>query len=258
LGENELKMAALLHTEVAFHDRRAVLFHLKSARNYLNRIEDDTARTRLLRRWYLAVSKLLRGSMQSWAALHLVQDALQMFPQDPEILLAVGSVYDAAGWMGISGMLERSEKFYREILVTQPENAEVHLRLGRVMQLRDRSEEALRELNLSLEYAPEAETRFVAHMLIGHVLSQLGRMPEAVEAFRESLEIDPHCQAAVVALSHALHRSGDRPGSREVLSLFLAQNGDSPRQPDRWMRYLYGGTELLDTTMPETRKELMQ
>ena len=258
LGENELKMAALLHTEVAFHDRRAVLFHLKSARSYLNQIEDDSARTALLRRWYLAVSNLLRGSMQSWAALRLVQDASQMFPQDPEILLAVGSVYDAAGWMGIAGMLERSEKFYREILVTQPENAEVHLRLGRVMQLRGRSGEALRELKLSLEYAPDAEIRFVAHMLIGHVSSQLGRMPEAVEAFRKSLEIDPHCQAAAVALSHALHRSGDRPGSREVLSFFLAQNGDAPRQPDRWMRYLYGGTELLDTTMPEARKELLK
>ena len=258
LSESELKTAALLHMEVAFSTRREVLFHLKSARDYLNRIEDDSARKTSLRRWYLAVSSLLRSSMQSWAALHLVQDVTKMYPEDVEILFAIGSVYDAAGWMGVAHMLERSETVYRGILAIQPENAEVHLRLGRVMQLRGNGEEALRELKLSLEHAYDAEIRFVALMLVGHVSSQLGRMPEAVEAFRESLEIDPHCQAAAVALSHALHRAGDRPGSREVLSAFFAQNGDLPREPDRWMRYLYGGTELLDSTMRDTRKEFLQ
>ncbi len=126
------------------------------------------------------------------------------------------------------------------------------------MQLKGNGEEALRELKRSLEYTTNPKIRFVAQLLIGHVCTQLGRLPEAIQSFRTALEIDPHCQAAAVALSHALHRAGDRPGSREVLREFLIRGGNLPREPDRWIRYLYGSTELLDSTMRETRKEFLQ
>jgi hypothetical protein len=42
------------------------------------------------------------------------------------------------------------------------------------------------------------------------------------------------------------------------LSDFLLQEGDPPREPDHWMRFLYGGTGLLDTTMRETREEFLR
>ena len=257
-GEQKLKAAALLHTEVAFLTRTDVLFHLESARDYLNRIEESFLRENLLRRWYVAVSTLLRGSTQSWAALHLVQDALKMFPEDLEILLAVGSVYDTAAWMGIPSMFERAEILYREILDNHPENDEVHLRLGRLMQLKGDGEEALRELKWSVQHAADAESRFVAHMLLGETYGQLRRIQEATRSYRAALEIDPHCQAAALGLSHALHRAGDREGSREVIRHFLAQKPSPPGEPDQWIRFLFGRPELLDSAMQETRKEFLQ
>lgn len=258
LSLEELKAAALLHTEVAFRTRVEVLFHLESARDYLNRIEEDSLRKILLRQWYLAISSLLRGSMQSWGALHLIDSALDIFPDDLEILMAVGAVYETAGWMGVPRKLDRAEELYHRILATHPENLEVHLRMGRVMQLRGNGKEAVRELNWSLEQSTDPEIRFVAHMLLGDSCNQLGRLSEAIQSYRAAVEIAPNCQAAAVALSHALHRAGDRAGSREVINHFLNQEVNPPGVSDRWMRYLFGGQELLDSAMRETRKEFLR
>jgi hypothetical protein len=126
------------------------------------------------------------------------------------------------------------------------------------MQLKGDCEEAIRELRWSVERTAEPEGRFVAHMLLGESCSRLGRIQEAARSYQAALEIDPYCQAAAVALSHALHQAGDQAGSREVIRRFLLPEEGRPREPDRWMRFLFGEPELLALTMGEIRKEFLQ
>jgi hypothetical protein len=117
--------------------------------------------------------------------------------------------------------------------------------------------EALRELKWSVDHAADEDNRFVVDMLLGETCGRMGRIQDSIRSYQAALAIDPHCQAAAVALSHALHRAGDRAGSREVIRRFLTQEAGTPREPDHWMRFVFGGPELLSAAMQETREELL-
>jgi GWxTD domain-containing protein len=255
---DELRVAALLHTESAVSTLNEVPFHLNEAREYLIHISDVTLRRHLLRQWFLAVSYFFRSSTGGWGALPLVNEALDRYPEDVEVLLAVGSVYESAGWRKINGMLDRAELTYRSALENQPENVEAHLRLGRVLQLKRDLAGAARELNWCLGHTEDRADRFVAFMLLGDVYLQLRDLPKAIGAYRNALDIDPHCQVAAVALSHALHRSGDWASSRETIARFLEGNDISSNGPDEWKRFLSGRAEQLEAVLQKMREEALQ
>jgi tetratricopeptide (TPR) repeat protein len=253
-----LKAAALLHTEAAITATKEVVFHLNEAREYLNRINDIHVRTSYLRQWFIAVSYFFRSSPRGWGALSIVNEALKLYSNDFEIQLAVGSVYESAGRRCIEGMLDRAEGLYREVLANRPENVEAHMRLGRVLQLKKDWAGATRELKWSLEHAEDHAARFVILMLLGDVYYQLGDLPNTVRSYRGALEIDPGCQVAAVALSHALHRSGEWAGSREIMSRFLDREESSSNRPDEWKRYLSGRVDQLDSVLQEMREEVLR
>ena len=261
LTEAELKAAALLHTEVVVRTGRERLFHLKAAKDYLQRIEDVSRRRDFERRWFLALCHHFQRSPRSWGVLPFLDVALKLLPEDPEIRLAMGSVWETAGWMGDERLLKRAEEQYRWILEANPDHAEAHLRLGRVLQLTGRRAKALRELQWSVDHADDPRFEFAAHVLLGDLYNQQGKLPQAIQSFQAALAIDPRCQAAAVALSHALHRAGDRTGSREVLDRFLSDKSDkgSPSgETDGWWRYLLGSSERVDSILGKMREEVLQ
>lgn len=253
--EEELEAAALLHTEVAIATGRKMPFHLEVAKGYLDSIEDVASRRALMRRWLMAVSYHLRGSPLGWGALPLMKTALKLYPDDLELHMAVASVYEMAGWRSVNGMLEKAERLYRDVLATDPDNVEAHLRRGRVMHLEGNREEALRELKWCLEHTDDPGMELVAHILLGDIYCQLGNYPEAVRSYQSALEIDPRCHAAAMALSHAMHRAGDLAGSRDVIRRFLNQESSSS-EPDGWVIYLSGSPKRLDSVLQELREVL--
>jgi tetratricopeptide (TPR) repeat protein len=259
LSDNEqLKAGALLHTEAAITTAKEVVFHLDEARKYLDRISDRSVRNDNLRRWFIAVARYLRSSPLGWGALSVVDEALELYPNDMEIQLAVGSVYESAGRRQIEGMLDRAEGLYRVVLEKRPDNVEAHLRLGRVLQLKGNWAEAIRELDWSLEHGDDHSIRFVTLMLMGDVYYQLGDLQNAVRSYRGALEIDPGCQVAAVALSHALHRLGEWAGSREVMSRFLDREESPSGGRDEWQRYVTGSVDQLYSVLQEMREEVLR
>jgi hypothetical protein len=94
----DLEAAALLHTEAAWDGRAEGLSarHLSTAEWIVNR--NISVPTEFRRRWYLLVTWHLQSELRFEDLARHVDAMVKRFPADGEVLLALGSLYEALGW----------------------------------------------------------------------------------------------------------------------------------------------------------------
>jgi len=220
---------------------------LEAARQVLELIQDPERRRSFERPWLLAVALHLQQHGQWPLAMHHLELGLARYPEDPRFLLARGSLLEAQGARDLQvaspagrDQLQQAEGCYRRALAADPELLEARLRLGHVLHRLGRPERAVPEL-ASVIAAPEAKPRirYLAWLFLGAVREAEGRPGDAVPAYAAAIGLLPHSQAAYVALSHALHRVGERAGSREALEKATARAGRRLDQ-DPWWGYPWG------------------
>jgi predicted O-linked N-acetylglucosamine transferase (SPINDLY family) len=144
-----------------------------------------------------------------------------------------------------AGRLRQAEELCREVLRTDPDNAEGHLHLADVLADLGEPAEAeaayRRAIGLRPDFAeahdhlggllhdqgryPEAVHLFqeairlrpgwaAAHHHLGDALDDLGRPAEAASAYREAVRLDPGLTTAHHQLGHLLEELGDPDGAR--------------------------------------------
>ena len=86
---------------------------------------------------------------------------------------------------------EEALQSYREVLVTDPEHALAHARVGVTLFLLQRYEEALQALAQAISLQPDLPGAGALHHLMGRAAQELGR-PAAAEHFERALQLDPH------------------------------------------------------------------
>jgi tetratricopeptide (TPR) repeat protein len=195
-----------------------------------------------------------------------LEAAASVFPNDVDILLALGTWKETAGWMRRDmDLLEEAEAVYRDILQKEPEMSEAMVRMGRVLALLDREEEALRYLERGLDPRQDPALRFAALLTSGDIYWERGDPAKAIECYRAAVDLDPGCQAAVVALSHALHESGDAGRSYEMVYEFFIGKSTTTEEVfkqqgefDLWWRYSLRHSNRLNSLLKELRKEVRQ
>jgi tetratricopeptide (TPR) repeat protein len=97
------------------------------------------------------------------------------------------------------------KKFKAQYLASLPAEARQHLEQAYLAEEEDDFENALRECDLALQFAPNwAE----AHNLRGIVLEALGRAEEAIAAYREAIRLDPGFDDARQNLREATAEAG--------------------------------------------------
>ena len=99
------------------------------------------------------------------------------------------------------------EAHYRRALELDPAAADAHLRLGQVLRMQGRLQDALHAYEAAVRLAPE---RPGAHVDLGLVLFELGRRAEAGEQFTRAVELAPlgadeHFQLGRWLLASARH-----------------------------------------------------
>jgi tetratricopeptide (TPR) repeat protein len=135
--------------------------------------------------------------------------------------------------------LDEAAKAYRRALEIAPRSAEARLRLGRVLALLGRPDEAKTAFERVIAEGAHEETRWLAHMFLGRVHEQTGRHVEAVTSYRRALGLRA-TQSAIIALANALDRSGERVAAVAQLQLLgttedhstLCEDGCDP-----WLNY---------------------
>jgi tetratricopeptide (TPR) repeat protein len=193
------------------------------------------------------------------SALPFFTEAVEQNANDLEVGLGYGSVCEAACLLhGFHQLLDRAEEQYRIILTTRPNHVEANLRLGHVLMRRKRLDEAIPNLKNVLAHAEQPDHILISNLLLGDIHQSKEELRTAIDFYQSALEIDPQCQAAAVALSHALHRARYLSKSTEVLKNLLNERTAARSNDDSWWRYLKGHSNRFEPMMKDLRSEVLR
>lgn len=108
---------------------------------------------------------------------------------------------------------------FRRVLEQEPRRAEARLRLGRVLYLLDRTDEARPELERALADARETDNVFsgyLAALFLGQLHEDADRVAEATDQYETALSIYPDGGTARLALGGSVPSSGGNSRPRSV------------------------------------------
>jgi tetratricopeptide (TPR) repeat protein len=254
ITDTNIKAAIMLHTEILMRTSVETPFHMRMARDWMGELPSSRHRS-FEQLWYLTLCSHYVRALSPAAESTLVA-AARAFPDNPEIRMALGSYYEMAGWWQKDrSFLKEAESAYRRLLETQPDTAEVVVRLGRVLALMGQETEALALLKRGLEITDEPRLELAAHLSLGDLYRKREELSRAIESYETALDLDFRCQVAMVALALALHRAGDADGSLEVIKDYLrAEEVSRPtvialfrKEHDLWWRYVLGNSDRFDS-----------
>ena len=206
-----------------------------------------------LRSWYHALGLFFLGSYGVRDAISLLDGALERFPDDAAIALALGQAHEALGTFSEGQILSvrpdpsgearqelgRAEELYRDLLARHAALGEARLRLGRVLQISGRAEPAFAELRRVAATAEDTRLRYLAHLFIADQLRRESRLPESRDEFSQALEAWPGAQAAALGLAEALRSMGHRGEAASSLVLALRERGQALGE-DPFRSYSFG------------------
>ncbi len=226
------------------------------------------------RDWYLAVSWTLLGYWELDIADGFAELGLDAAPSDAEMLLAAGTIEEGlaldATQHGIAPSrmqrrlehlrgsqprrdavrsLNEASALYRRALDTRPGDLPTRLRLGRVLSLLDRADEARVALEPVAANAGEATERYLAELFLARVAEQADDHVTAIRHYEQAIDAWPESQAARIGLVQVLGRT-EGPTATWLLREALSQPWPRALESDPWWAYPFGeferGFQLLD------------
>ncbi len=257
-----LRAIAVLHLEAVMRGAPHGV-HFDAATTAFVELRRRGAGFDFLRRWYVAGLSL----MMSRGTISAEMTGWQL--PDAELLLVDGSRLEATataisildeydlGWhTDIGGRFKEAERKYRQALSLAPSLLEARLRLGRVLTLTGRLDEARLELEHARREASAGYLGYLADLFLGEVHERAGRPAAAAECYEAAIREYPDCQTAYLALGHLREMTGDRErGSATVRDLFGGEGQGRTANPqhDPWWVYWYAQYWQINRRMAELR-----
>jgi tetratricopeptide (TPR) repeat protein len=150
--------------------------------------------------------------------------------------------------------LRQAQAFFRQALKIDPGFTEARIRLGRVLELLGRTQEAATELRRAVAGVDDSRLRYCAELFLGQAEQALSRADAAREAFERAATLFPRAQSARLALSQLARQHGDRTGALGAIQQVLSLHGDELNRPDPWWSYLDTHVPDADTLLNQLRK----
>jgi tetratricopeptide (TPR) repeat protein len=281
----DLEAAALLHTESAWNAPTGSVgaIHLSAAEWIINR--SVAVPTEFRRRWYLLVAWHLQSELRFEDLARHVDAMVKRFPADGDVLLVLGSLYEALGWSreppidlsravagargipddprpailrsledrGQRKIQEEAAGAFRHALAVSPSLDEARLRLARMMNELDRPDEALALLKPIGDGEAPAPVKYLAWLFEGAAEQRRNDLDAAINAYRAAAAQYPGCQTPVVAMTDALRNKGDRTTAFGML-LRVAVAGSQCDDP--WWSYHFGQAGRFDSALQEMRRDV--
>lgn len=133
-----------------------------------------------------------------------------------------------------------AEEHLRQALAVDPNLLEARLRLGRVLTLRGRFDEAARELGIVAKQTRAGAENYLANLFLGAVCQRQPRIEEAMIPYRQAHATRPRAQAARMALAYGHASRGEKETARRMVLDALAEPWPAPRELDPWRDYARG------------------
>jgi tetratricopeptide (TPR) repeat protein len=198
--------------------------------------------------------------------------AQQRFPQDPLVALALGSLHEASAApnalveasAGRQGSLERwrqeerafrleqAQTAYRQAIALDPTLAEAHLRLGHVLLLTGKVDEADAAFARASAETGDRRWRYLAEMLRADGADARGDRAAARRHYQAATDAWPDAQSPVLALSRLEASAGDWPAAQARLAALEPRVGG--RAEDPWWAYGFGQAWRIDAGLSTLRR----
>jgi tetratricopeptide (TPR) repeat protein len=209
----------------------------------------------MVRRWYVATGSWMQGREQH-DTLHLKR-ARQLFPDDAEVFFLSGCQQEIYASPMIQAVvrsavlptgyrvdvplegpaLADAETYFRRALTVNPRLTEGRLRLGHVLLVRGKVQDAVFELREAALAADEPLLQYFAALFLGEAEEGLGNFDTARDQYKKAAALYPHAQSPYLALSALTMRRGDRAGARNEIQRVFELPADPPGRDDPWWDY---------------------
>jgi tetratricopeptide (TPR) repeat protein len=249
-GDGQLRIAVEDGRETSL---RVTAVHWELARTLLDAMRPGP--DEMVRRWYVATSGWMQGREQH-DTVHL-RHARQLFPDDRDILFLSGcqqEIYASPMVQAVARAavlpagfhvdvpqqgpaLADAELFFRHALDADPGLVEGRLRLGHVLLLRGKVQEAADALREAARTADEPQLRYFAALFLGTAEEELGHFDIARDLYERAAALYPRAQAPYVALSALSSRRGDRAGARNEVQRVFELPAAPAQRDDPWWDY---------------------
>ena len=140
---------------------------------------------------------------------------------------------------------DEAERLFRRALRADSSFVEARVRLGRLLGVRKRHDEAASELAAAIAAKPTGALLFYAHLFAGRSAQALGKIAGAVEHYKAATLLFPGAQSAQLALSQVAVLESDVPAALESI-----QRLDKSRTArDPWWSYHFGSGRDTDALL---------
>ncbi len=291
----DVRAAVLLQTERAMVYARnsnaglatqAHLAHLDTARRLLDGVDRQREGWEEFRlSWWRSVIPWIYRRIDRAGLRRYALDAIALYPNDPEVRLAVGTAFEIAlqnGWgddpeVPSDPVVARREFGQRRVaragtedarlalenltfvLQLVPQHPEALLRRGRAHQLIGDEEKAAADLSSLLRVEASPLTHHLAHLFLGsgHQAAEPARIEEARREYEAALRLTPKAQSARLALASVL-LINDRVAAENLIREMLASQGEVSTGTilDPWSIYGLGQAATALTTFSRLRNDL--
>jgi hypothetical protein len=189
--------------------------HWQIGRTVIEAVAPDAARDDTARLWYRATMVYLLREEQFGDAYPHMKAALDAIAGDARLLFYAGAMHEtfASGSAqavaralesrvdlrsdvrSMEDELEKAETFFRKSLIADPQFSEARLRLGRVLGLLGRHQEAGAELRQTIPQLKDSRLVYYGELFLGHEEAAMRRRLAAQEHFERAAALYPRAQS---------------------------------------------------------------
>jgi len=242
------------------------------ARNLLDATRPDPSHDGVVLLWYKATAAyLLQGSLSDATAQ--LDRGRRLFASDADLLFFSGCVHEYFAARDLQGVarsialppgttlaigstrshLREAETFFRKALESNSRLTEARVRLGHVLGLLNRHEEAATELRQAATGLGDPLLLYYAQMLLGDEEQALGRRDAARDWYERAARANPGAQSPLFALSHLALAAGDHDGAVRAMNRLHSLPDDEAGGSDPWPNYYVTAGRRADALLAELR-----
>jgi tetratricopeptide (TPR) repeat protein len=235
-----LKQGALLHTDIellnleisrrldlnnmywAFDDGRLQprpkKLHWEFARRLIDAISPSPSKDPMAKQWYVATTAYMLSLRHLAYARNNIDSALKKYPSDSRILLYAGALHETwaspvsqniqlppnrePAFESKEKELKQARELYQKAIEADPDFAEAHLRLGRVLGLLGYPPQAIVELRHAAALSQDQQLSYYASLYLGYEFEMISHFKEARDQYKRASMLYPSAQSPLLALSH--------------------------------------------------------
>jgi tetratricopeptide (TPR) repeat protein len=294
-----LQVASLLHTLAALkvatydthlleqqhgiaHEAIAELFKLQSDFDRFGPVRRaHTATTTIswprirefIRLWYLVVASRLQDVANLELLRTTLASGLERFPDDPELLLARGSLHEAEAWLRLvdrsvavqiympdtltqwRSTVSEAEADFADARRKDPTLTEATLRWGRTRLMAGDEKDASAAFAAVTKSRAPSWMHYLAFLFDGARAEAETKVDHARDAYQQALTVIPGATSALLSLSRLAEKAGDSAAARRWATMTLRK---SPDDVDPWTVYPRGQARQLEERLAAFERLALQ